>query len=73
MGNLMCYDRGNYLFFQRRGLLAHKQGSLSERDEPPVLHGSCQKVWYGYQVLQMREGKYESKKTVWKKEDIRER
>lgn len=58
MGKLMRYDGGNYLFFQRRGLFAHKQCGLSESDESPVLHGSCQEIWDSYQVWQKREGAY---------------
>lgn len=50
MGQLMCDDRGDHLFLQKRGLLAHQQGGLSERDEPPVLHGSCQEVRDSYQI-----------------------
>lgn len=50
MGQLMCYDRGNHLFLQKRGLVAHQQAGLSESDEPPVLHGSCQEVRDGHQI-----------------------
>lgn len=56
MGELVRYDRGNYLFFQRRGVLAHQQAGLSESDESPVLHSSCQEVWDGYKVWPKWEG-----------------
>lgn len=56
MGELVCYDRGNHLFLQRRGLLAHQQAGLSERDESPVLHSSGQEVRDGYQVWRQWEG-----------------
>lgn len=59
MCKLMGYDRGNYLFFQRGGLFSHQQAGLSESDESPVLHGSSQEVWNGYQVWQKREGAYQ--------------
>lgn len=55
MSELMRDDGGHHLFFQIRGLFAHKQAGLSERDESPVLHGSCQEVWDGYQVCQKRK------------------
>lgn len=59
MGELMRYDGGNYLFFQRRGLFAHQQAGLSESDESPVLHGSRQEVRDGYQVWQKTEGAHQ--------------
>lgn len=59
MGEFMSYDGGDYLFFKSRGLFAHQQAGLSERDESPVLHGSCQEVWDGNQIWQRREGAYQ--------------
>lgn len=50
MGKLMRYYRGNALFLQTRGILSHQQAGLSESDQAPVLHGSCQEVRDGYQV-----------------------
>lgn len=50
MCKLVGYDRRHHLLFQKRRLLAHQQAGLSESNEPPVFHGSCQEVWDGYQV-----------------------
>lgn len=55
MCKLMRDDRGNYLFFQRGGIVAHQQSCFPKSDESPILHGSCQEVWDGYQVWEKRK------------------
>lgn len=57
MSQLVCYDRCNYLLLQRGRQIANQKSGLSESDETPVLHGSCQEVRDGHQVCGKKDVK----------------
>lgn len=50
VGKFMSHNRSHHLFLQEGRVFPHQQAGLSEGDETPVLHRSCQEVWDGDQI-----------------------